>query len=72
MTDYIRFKTQVGAQAARQYLAKRGIAARLRRDPAPDRSSGCAFALYVPGGTDRAYELLRAAGLLDASGGEAG
>lgn len=66
MQDYLRYLTLTKAQAAQRFLASQGISSRVRRDPLPDKNSGCSFALFVPKHFDRATALLREQNLLGA------
>lgn len=50
MLSYFRFESLTAAQSARRLLQAHGIAASVRRDPQPDRKTGCAFALFAGDG----------------------
>ena len=65
MLSYFRFESLTAAQSAKRLLQNHGLSAAIRRDPNPDRRTGCAFALYV---ADRqaAKRLLQSHGFLPA------
>ncbi len=70
MPSYLKMDSLTAAQSAKRLLQKHGIIAAVRRDPQPDRKRGCGFALFLPGGIDRAQQLLRAHGYSFETAGE--
>lgn len=64
MLSYFRFESLTAAQSAKRLLQRNGISAAIRRDPDPDRHTGCAFALYAAGSEQAARRLLQRHGFL--------
>ena len=64
MLSYFRFESLTAAQSAKRLLQKHGLSASVRRDPQPNRKTGCAFALYVGGSPETARRLLQTHGYL--------
>lgn len=67
MLSYFRFESLTAAQGAKRLLQSRGISAAIRRDPRPDRKTGCAFAVYFSGSAQTARKLLQSHGYLPGS-----
>ncbi len=68
MLSYFRFESLTAAQSAKRLLQSHGLSAAIRRDPNPDRKTGCAFALFVNGGGQTAQRLLQSHGFLPGQG----
>ena len=64
MLSYCRFESLTAAQSAKRLLQKHGYSPAIRRDPQPDRRTGCAFAVYVGGNAQAARDLLQRHGYL--------
>lgn len=64
MLSYFRFDSLTAAQSAKRLLQQHGLSASIRRDPQPDRKTGCTFALYTGGNGETAKQLLQNHGFL--------
>jgi hypothetical protein len=64
MLTYFRFESLTAAQSSKRLLQRNGFSASVRRDPKPDRKTGCAFALYAGGNPEAARRLLQSHGFL--------
>lgn len=60
---YIKFQTQTYAEKAASLLRTKGFAVRVRRNPNPNRSEGCNFAVFVNGNIENAFELVSKNGI---------
>ena len=58
MHTYIKFESQTLGEKAKAILLKKGIKARLRRNPNPNHREGCNYALYADTNIWQAYDIV--------------
>ena len=60
---YIKFSTQTAAIKAGELLKRNSVSAAVKRNPKPDRTYGCNYAVFVNGDIEKALSILDASGI---------